>query len=239
MSTLDKIREMQQKGMSEPQIIQNLREQGLSETEINQALEQSKIKAAIAPENTTTPVQETQTTQPQKPITQETDAGEMQPSVMTKEPMPLEQPIQPTPGAEQTAEQEAQQYAYPTPQAYYPGYEQYQPYESSTEIMTEISEQVVEEKLDKIKKQIDELLKFKTIAENKTKDINERLKKIEAIIDRLQAAIIGRIGTYGQNIEDIKKEMELMQQSFSKALPSLIEKEKVKKSRKKKKTLCN
>ena len=52
-------------------------------------------------------------------------------------------------------------------------------------------------------------------------NIDDRLKKIEEVIDLLQKAIINKIGSFGDNIEQIKEEMGMMQESFSKALPNM------------------
>ena len=60
--------------------------------------------------------------------------------------------------------------------------------------------------------------------ESKIDDLNIRLKKIESIIEKLQSSILGKIGTYNQNIQSINKEMQTMQKSFSKALNPLITK---------------
>ena len=49
------------------------------------------------------------------------------------------------------------------------------------------------------------------------------MKKIENIIEQLQATILGKIGSYGESIDDIKNEMGMMQESFSKALGPLID----------------
>jgi hypothetical protein len=59
-------------------------------------------------------------------------------------------------------------------------------------------------------------------------NISDRLKKIETIIDKLQIAILEKVGSYGKNLEGIKKEMSMMQDSFSKMIsPSKRPKEKV------------
>lgn len=206
MTVLNQVKELQGQGMQEEDIIQALRENGISELEINQALEQSKIKAAVGEgyENQ------------EEPFPQEQQEA-MQPSMMAPAPQPENySPVQ----QEQQAPAQEEQYMYPTPQPYSQGYQEYQPYqENSTETISEISEQIAEEKLSRLKQEIGNIAVLKSNIERKTKDLDERLKRIEEIIDRLQAGIMGRIGMYGENIQDIKKEMQLMQESFSKALP--------------------
>lgn len=135
--------------------------------------------------------------------------NEMQPSVLESE--------ETLPQEEQTPE-----YIYPTPQAY-SQYQEYQPYNVSAETTTEIAEQIFEEKISKIKKEIGNISELKLMLNKKIENIDERLKKIEEIIDRLQASIIGKIGSYGSSLDEIKQEMGMMQESFSKALNPLID----------------
>lgn len=225
---LDQVKEMKRRGLTEEQITQQLREWGLKPLEISQALEQSNIKAAVFPEETAERPGELMQTQPSaqgypEEVTEpfQTESEEMQLSVMNQAQIPQEPMFQQR--AEQPTE-EAPEYIYPTPQSY-EDYPEYQPYqaEMAPEIITEIAESIVEEKTFKIKREINSIKNFQETAERKIKNIDERLKKIEEIIERLQASILGKIGSYGQNLQDIKKEMETMQQSFSKALPSLVE----------------
>jgi hypothetical protein len=54
--------------------------------------------------------------------------------------------------------------------------------------------------------------------QTKMENLSERVKKIENIIDKLQIAILEKIGSYGGNLESIKKEMSMMQDSFSKVI---------------------
>ena len=40
------------------------------------------------------------------------------------------------------------------------------------------------------------------------------MKRIESIIDKLQSSILEKVGSYGSNLDSIKKEMSMMQDSF-------------------------
>ena len=110
---------------------------------------------------------------------------------------------------------------------YYPqeGYDQdYYSEGDETDTIIEISEQVFSEKIRKIQKQMGELNEFKTLAETKLNNATTRLKRIENSIDKLQIAILEKIGSYGTGLDSIKKEMSMMQDSFSKTLPILASK---------------
>jgi hypothetical protein len=105
---------------------------------------------------------------------------------------------------------------------YYPqeGYGQ-DSYGSETDTMIEIAEQVFIEKMKNISEQLEDLNEFKTLAETKLANATNRLKRIEESIDHLQAAILEKVGSYGRGLDNIKKEMSMMQDSFSKTLPAL------------------
>ncbi len=57
---------------------------------------------------------------------------------------------------------------------------------------------------------------YKNNSQINIKQVKERKEKIENIIDKLQIAILEKVGSYGKNLEGIKKEMSMMQDSFSK-----------------------
>lgn len=216
MPLLDEIKQLQGQGYNEQDISQKMMEGGYNPKEINDAISQSRIKAAVSEEAVQNSVINA--------------SQEMQPSLLAQPPQEQQQP---------------QEYTYPTPQAYPTEYQYYQPQVGvGVETITEISEQVVAEKLSEIKKIIGNIADFKTITESKISGIDERLRRIETIIENLQARIIGKIGNYGQAVQDIKTEMEAMQDSFSKVINPLISKtreteelqepeEEVKKERKK------
>ena len=99
--------------------------------------------------------------------------------------------------------------------------------------MIEIAEQVFAEKMRKMQKQLEDLNEFKTLAETKLTNTTNRLKRIESTIDKLQIAILEKVGSYGRGLDSIKKEMSMMQDSFSKTLPALVSKHSRPRTRKK------
>lgn len=193
MTLIDTIKQMMSQGMSDANIVQQLREQGYNANEINDALNQSKIKSAVYEESEQQAMMNNQ---------------QMQPSVMTQE--ISNQVIQPEYPQYQQAPQEYYQPSYQT---------------VSTEMMTEIAEQIVSEKLNEIKKGISGIVDFKAIIEAKVAGIDERLRRIETTIDKLQLAILGKIGGNLQEIQDIKSELGMMQESFSKVINPLVDRQ--------------
>ena len=89
--------------------------------------------------------------------------------------------------------------------------------------MMDIAEQVFNENTKKMQKQLDVFEQFKNLAEVHIQNISERLKRIEAMFDRLQIAVVEKVGSYGQELSSIKKEMSMVEDSFSKVAKQKIE----------------
>lgn len=94
---------------------------------------------------------------------------------------------------------------------------------SDTGTLIDIAEQVLSEKTKKIHNQLDDLNEFKSLAENSLKSFEERLKRIEAVLDQLQISILEKIGSYGKNLDSIKREMGMMQDSFGKVVDPFLD----------------
>jgi DNA-binding transcriptional MerR regulator len=226
MTVLTDIKRMQVEGKTEAEILSTLKQQGVSPREITEALSQSKIREAVAgespygnPEAVLMPSQE-----------QAAPAEEMVPSVAAQQQAQENYPPQyPQPYEQQYQQAQAppQQAQYPPqyPQQYEPQYQTYQPQPQmgsiSPDTITEISEQVVAEKLAPLRKDIEKVLDLKTTMETKMEYLDERLKRIEKIIDRLQLSIMQKVGEYITNIDDIKKEITETQKSFKAMVPGL------------------
>ena len=217
MALLNDIKRMQSEGKTEQEIISSLRQQGISPREIVEALSQSKIKGAVVGESPPEPYAAPPMPQAQQveqealmpQVSQEMPPTEYAPSqqIATEQPMPYApaQPSQPQPAQEQ-----------------YPEYQQYpQAAAISPDTITEIAEQVVSEKLSTIRKDMETIIDLKTTMETKLSLLDERLKRIESMIDRLNLSIIQKVGDYMTNIDDIKKELIETQKSFKALNPSL------------------
>jgi hypothetical protein len=139
---------------------------------------------------------------------------EMQPSVMEEDQQAVPE------GSEEDYAEEA--YAqtgggYPY-DSYSAGYGQYQPYQEamSSDVITEISEQVVSERLAVLNDKLEEAIGFKGVAETKLSGLDGRLKRIEQIIDRLQLSLLQKVGDYVNDVKDIKSEISETRKSFKK-----------------------
>jgi hypothetical protein len=249
MGVMEEIKQMQKEGRSDSEIANSLRRRGFSDRDVADKISQAKIKEAVtSPPNAETipsqfpgqsPINSTQeiNSQPQFPeapspqFEQPTEysyqaqaeyAG-MQPSMITQE-----QQNGAYPPEQQIMQQGYENYPaqdYGTANYGYDPYSQYQSYQEtvSSDIITEISEQVVADKLATIQDRLEKAIDFKTIADAKITSLNERLKRIEEILDKLQLSILQRIGDYVTDVGDIKKEMRENQESFKALLPKLRE----------------
>ncbi|MCL5730003.1 MAG: hypothetical protein M1165_00335 [Candidatus Pacearchaeota archaeon] len=201
MSVLDQITQMRRenRGISDDEIASELKQQGIPARDIKDALDREKIRSAVS-------------------------------DVQGEDDVPV--PSQNSGQDVYTPEQTQQGYGYdqnqvyaPQPQEYYPqqgfsqgGYEDYSAQQTGTDTIVEISGQVFDEKISDIAKKIDSMDEFRSLAQSRLENMNERLKRIESIIDRLQSAILEKVGSYGGALESIKKEMSMMQDSFTKTL---------------------
>ncbi len=240
MGVLEQVTQMKNQGIPENEIINKLQEQNISPKAINDALNQSRIKDAVSkpvPEEGMEPSITTHSAGhsagaqeagvpndefyiPQSgagssriyPKAQEYDEGTNDQQTYDQENYSQNYPDYGNYGGQGYSEEYYPQEGYYA-QDYYGGY--------GTDNMIEIAEQVFSEKIRKIQKQLEELNEFKILAETRLSSATNRLKRIEEAIDNLQIAILEKIGSYGRGLENIKKEMSMMQDSFSKTLPVL------------------
>jgi len=200
MAVLDKVAQMQSLGMGDDEIIRNLRNEGFTPQQINDALNQSQVKSAVS----------------QYPETQDALAIQnMQQSIMPQ------YPEQAPKYSEQAPAQ--QEYYYPETTQAYPE-QAYYPQESlDTETITEIAEQVIIEKIQELNKELGNIPAFKAETKEKIQNLDERLKKIENSIEKLQQAIIGKIGEFGESSAAIHKDLDNLHNTVSKLMNPLID----------------
>ena len=203
MGILEDVTSMSNSGISDEEIITNLREKGISPKEIRDAFNQLKVKNAVS----------------------DYDLGSAKDVFAAQtESYAQAQESYPPPGQDYSPP--GQNYS-PTQQEYAPqeGYAN-SPYSGGVDANTiiEISEQVFSEKIKILQKDLDSFNEFKSLNQIRMENLNDRLKRIETVFDRLQLTILEKIGSYGQNLEVIKKEMNMMQDSFSKVIEPMVDK---------------
>lgn len=214
MGVLDQVMQMRNQGLSDQDIVSSLQEQGASPKVITDALNQANIKSAVGnggyvgtgSDGIPSPGGQSYYDNPNP----EQQSGAVDDYYT---PSPQQPPAQ---GGGYPSSQSFQEF-YPQQEqgSYTPG--------PDTDTIIEVSQQVLNEGLKKIKQELENLSEFKTLYQAKTDGMYERLKRIEATIDRLQMSILDKVGSYGAGIENVKKEMEMMQDSFAKIAGSVAE----------------
>lgn len=203
---LDAITDLQKKGLTDAEIISQLRSMNYSSQEITDAINQIKIKSAV------------------------NEKEGMQPSIMESEAEEAEMPV-PTPlKKKKTKPIQAAQPQYPAYQQYSgyasEGYEQpQQPASAGADIETieEIAEEIVSEKFSEIRDKISGILDLRENMETKINNLNDRLKRIESTIDGMQTALLGKVQEYSQDIRSLGSEMRAVEGAFGKILNPLVD----------------
>ncbi|MBI2629400.1 hypothetical protein HYW74_04930 [Candidatus Pacearchaeota archaeon] len=253
MALLEKVKQMKQAGISEGDVIKSFQEQGISPREINDAIAQSRIKEVISgvpisgnPASNTiqalpgTEEADSYSTEGMEPslinqnqqqaqnqnISGYTQETSQYPAYSDQNYPQGEYPQYPGENQDQGnydygQEGQSQGYGQDYEQAYYGAGAGYGGI--STETINEIANQMIDEKLSKTNKVLNNLTEFKIILDARVEKIDQRLQRIESIIDQLQTSLIRKSSSQTQDIEDIKNEMKGMQEGFSKVLNPLTD----------------
>lgn len=248
MNVLDRIIELKNQGIEDEEIINQLRQEKISPREIENALNQAQIKRAVSKEDyefdemePSIMSQENLEIPVPKPIeksyspkTREIEENYEPSDRFSKSNQQQKSSVKTAQYSQQVSAPEYSKMQYkqqPQTQESFSDYSQDQSYDvkySDTDAMIEVSEQVFDEKISEILNQLDSINKFKVISETKLENFETRLRKIESMIDNLQISILEKVGSYGENLSFIKKEMEMMQDSFGKVINPLVEKSQAK-----------
>ena len=112
----------------------------------------------------------------------------------------------------------------PYQDSYQEPYTEYEsPQSANIETINDIAEQIAEEKNTELKKEIFEFTRFREEIISEINIMKNRVNAIEDNFHQLQIAILRKIGAYGEDIQNIAKEMHETQDSFSKILNPLTE----------------
>jgi uncharacterized protein YukE len=244
MPTLEKVMQMQQQGITDAEISTQLQNEGVPAAEINDSLNQAKIKNAVSPPGAAAPGQApmegmqasimpnqqepvAQTPPQAQPMTQELparlDAAAQEAQAQQLPPQQAAPPEVYPPQEGFAPEPPQDDYYQQTPQAYSPQ-DYYAPQGGTdTETISEIAEQVATEKLNDYKKKVGDIASFKNNIQDKVNDIDDRLKRIESSIDKLQQAVIGKIGEFGESNAAIHKDLDNLHGTVAKLMNPLID----------------
>lgn len=218
MGLIEQINQMKNQGLQDQEIAGKLQEQGVAPTAINDAINQSKIKEAVG---------NNQMNEELQPLNSRPNSfNQMQ---QTQESQEYDLPEEENYNVSQPQEEYYADNQETAGGGYNNYSEEYDGYDTNTQSMNtdnfiEIAEQVFAEKTKEMQNQIQEINEFKILSKIKLDHTEERIKRIESVMDKLQMAILEKVGSYGNTLQSIKKEMAMMQDSFGKMSPSLAQK---------------
>jgi hypothetical protein len=247
MGVLDQVIELKNRGFQDQDIIRNLREQGISPADITDAFSRAQIKNAVSNldnANEATYGMEPSILgseeEPERLPVEGLEGGSISDEDLTPPrpggfyPTPMRITKEISNASEETyipqetypVAQYAQSQRYPSQQDYqYSQYSQQAGGITDTDTMIEVADQVFSEKNKPLQKKIEDMNEFRVLAQANIDHISERLKKIESIIDKLQATILEKVGDYGGGIESVKKELTMMQDSFGKMVNGIADRQ--------------
>lgn len=230
MTTLEKVLELKRMGIPESEIQIRLKNEGVSPMEINDAMNQSKIKEAVSGEREYSrkgmvpsimggPEEEEASSENEETYSpRSSQRGSNYED--TGVPSPDEE--YPEYGQKNEFPGYARDYSGENSEEEYYEEGDMEGYEGgvgggfASDTMIEVAEQVFSEKIKDIEKDLRTLKEFRTISAPVIDDLNERLKRIEKNFDKMQIAILERVGSFGKNIDSLRKEVEMVEDSFEK-----------------------
>jgi hypothetical protein len=207
MGLIEEVTRMQQRGMSNDEIILDLQRKGIDKKQISDLLSQTSIKNAVSSEEEQSPT--IPAYMPESNMEQSVMGPQNDQNYQTQEQLPEQQQSY-TDYAQFSSPQQQTEQQYPQQT----DYQQYDSAYQNNDNISEIAEQIFDEKISNLSKKIETLINSKTELEAKSQSIDQRLTRMEKIIDRLQLSILQKVGDYLTNVEDIKKELQETQKTF-------------------------
>jgi len=234
MGTIDDVGRMQSEGKSADEIQAALRQRGLQEGDIADAMAQAQIKGAVGGAALNQGVSQAgaapQPGQMQQSMISQTLAPQGQPDLPISSEMSgnyqgedlgqapgAYEGMQPSMLGQNQGDNGTQEYGadpYTTGNGgNYPSYQSYGDAMSS-DVISEVAEQVVSEKMASMHDMVERAVDFRTIAEARIGSLDNRLKRIEKILDVLQVSLLQKVGEYVNDVSDLKREMIENQKSM-------------------------
>jgi hypothetical protein len=229
----EEIIKMQEQGRTDSEIVEALRRNGLSESQIQNSISEARIKNAVSGDiDAPAPGEDYNSNNSYKnpaPQYEEKIVSEIStpeenydievPSMITGNAQEASEVYQES-GSSEVQQDNQQDYTPNNQQDYQQDYSQNdsqnysQQYPLGAETLSELAEQILEEKLFPLSSKFEKISIEQTTSDSKIKSINSRLERIEKILDTIQLNVIQKLGDYSNNISDIKKEIIETQKTF-------------------------
>ncbi len=87
----------------------------------------------------------------------------------------------------------------------------------------ELIESLIEEKWESISSDIQKVIKWKESTEEKINKLEQKFEDLEDRFDKLHESVVGKVGEYDQNIQEVGSEVKAMEKAFRKVLPKFVE----------------
>ncbi|MEM5801109.1 MAG: hypothetical protein QW350_01525 [Candidatus Aenigmatarchaeota archaeon] len=197
----DKVKDLSNKGFSEPEIIDILRKDGFSSEEIDRALTQT-LKIGVTGEENSMPTLNTLNQQQEDSYYQ---SGDLQPFFQSFQQNPS-QPIQPAQSFQ--SQQPIQQQEYYQPQEY---------------ISEEVIESIVHEKMSDLDERLVEFRNKYNELERKILDLHNQLSIFAKGGKERESETISKIDSLRDSVDELNAKMSSLEKTFKEVLPSLIE----------------
>lgn len=198
VSLVDEIRRMQSQGLQNPQIVQQLQRQGYKTYQIFDAFNMIDIAGKAGP-----------TDQPVPPdpemLAQQGPPG-----------YPQQQMMQP--GMQQQQQMVPAQMMQDDSQ-----YEELEQAPEEEEQIEELVEAIVEEKWEELVRNVNKVIAWKNVMENRLSVLEQRFTDLKMQFDDLNKGILDKMAEYDQNIVNVGTEIKAMEQVFNKILPTFTE----------------
>ena len=87
----------------------------------------------------------------------------------------------------------------------------------------ELVEAIIDEKWNELVKDINKVIDWKQKADTKLATMEQQVSDMQQQFDKLHQAIIGKIGDYDKHMLDVSSELQAMDKTFSKILPTFVD----------------
>jgi len=94
--------------------------------------------------------------------------------------------------------------------------------EASVETIEEIAEEVINEKWREFKAKVGDITEMKAHFETRLNELSERVKRLEIALDKLQAAMLSKVESYGRSVKTLTSEVETLESTLGKVLQPLV-----------------
>lgn len=84
----------------------------------------------------------------------------------------------------------------------------------------ELIEAIIDEKWNELVKDVNKIVAWKEAMNSNFERFEQRLNDLKQQFDQLHQAVVGKVGEYDKNIQEVGAEVKAMEKVFSKVLPT-------------------